>query len=797
MDNPILNQHNDNKNLLENLLTNFNDTLFRSLIKDFNRTNYNFFYINYNNPEINEILQHSFSHLKIKMVVVGGKSINYHLPIKYIDVSQANPEINLFDDPRTNIISFDYDIHLVIYNTITNRVEYKDQILNQLQHFLEEQDIETDFVPADFIDYCNHISLHFTNLGINRCLNNYIYRHFYKDGNLNDRGELMKYYFNNIIKVFNEHEDNIDPNIIISPINNINLYKHTTGIVNRIIMPITYQIGPDEYVNKPFILADFQWDGVFKIGSHIWRESLRGLCNYAVDQDNGNLLSFLDESDKNKIRTANYDLLAMPLNEINLLDIDGLLTVPLNVCLLNTIYFAHPYKSPPYIYPQFKKTRNQNKYNKIISKFYNNDNQDYDIDLNTRYFDKILHHWRYETHNALRLSHLLPVIVPNIDNILHNFYRKFNFVGILNNFLSIEGYGDECLFIGNQDLSFYDILTKDNINLIVNSLGPGVVDRYNAQYDKIVDDILLKDTVNNDTDTNHFLDENNLFSEFKNDSLANLQGFINANVDIRRAIQMWKIDALKKRINYLLITQIPDVDMHPSEYENQLQPFINSLDRLFTLHNQNESEINNLIDNHPRSEIFDNENIKNILSLFPTAKWFLTYRITTYFNIKNMSSIDHNNIEFYKGQSFKQSIFTSTSFSPYYNWSRNYEPEDPYYIFEYVINAKSRFNYIFINNVSNLNKSEVLINRDIVFIILDINTKNVLIEDGDTKKIRTKYIITVLVANQDELYTILSNVNEEVLNFENENVWIDFNEFNKEEEKKEDKKGKKVKNRNR
>ena len=45
------------------------------------------------------------------MVVVGGKSINYHLPIKYIDASQANPAINLFDDPRTNIISFDYDIH--------------------------------------------------------------------------------------------------------------------------------------------------------------------------------------------------------------------------------------------------------------------------------------------------------------------------------------------------------------------------------------------------------------------------------------------------------------------------------------------------------------------------------------------------------------------------------------------------------------------------------------------------------------------------------------------------------------
>ena len=65
MDNPILNHHND-KILLENLLTNFNDTLFRSLIKDFNRINYNFFYINYENPDINEILQHDFSHLKIK-----------------------------------------------------------------------------------------------------------------------------------------------------------------------------------------------------------------------------------------------------------------------------------------------------------------------------------------------------------------------------------------------------------------------------------------------------------------------------------------------------------------------------------------------------------------------------------------------------------------------------------------------------------------------------------------------------------------------------------------------------------
>ena len=73
----------------------------------------------------------------------------------------------------------------------------------------------------------------------------------------------------------------------------------------------------------------------------------------------------------------------MPLNEVDLLNIDGLLTVPLNVCLLNTIYFAHPYKSPPYFYPQFKKTRNQNKYNKIISKFYNQDNEAYEIDLNT------------------------------------------------------------------------------------------------------------------------------------------------------------------------------------------------------------------------------------------------------------------------------------------------------------------------------------------------------------------------------------------------------------------------------
>ena len=63
------------------------------------------------------------------------------------------------------------------------------------------------------------------------------------------------------------------------------------------------------------------------------------------------------------------------------------------------------------------------------------------------------------------------------------------------------------------------------------------------------------------------LDENNSFLEFKNDTLTNLQAFINANVDIRRAIQMWKIDVVKK-INYLLITKIPDIDMNPPEYEN-------------------------------------------------------------------------------------------------------------------------------------------------------------------------------------------------------------------------------------
>ena len=33
----------------------------------------------------------------------------------------------------------------------------------------------------------------------------------------------------------------------------------------------------------------------------------------------------------------------------------------------------------------------------------------------------------------------------------------------------MSGYGDQCLFIGNQ-LSYYDILTKDNINLLMNSL---------------------------------------------------------------------------------------------------------------------------------------------------------------------------------------------------------------------------------------------------------------------------------------------------------------------------------------
>ena len=151
--------------------------------------------------------------------------------------------------------------------------------------------------------------------------------------------------------------------------------------------------------------------------------------------------------------------------------------------------------------------------------------------------------------------------------------------------------------------------------------------------------------------------------------------------------------------------------------------------------------------------LLDDE-VKPILNLFDDKldNWFLSYRCTKYFNTDVSTYQDFNNVEFFRGSYFKQPIFTSTCCTPYMRWRDFQDIEDSSYIFQFIIHCKqttAELKYIFLDNQD----FEVLLNRDLYFLVLKVQVKNILVVD-EVEKRRNKYTITVLVLNNQELFKV-------------------------------------------
>ena len=117
---------------------------------------------------------------------------------------------------------------------------------------------------------------------------------------------------------------------------------------------------------------------------------------------------------------------------------------------------------------------------------------------------------------------------------------------------------------------------------------------------------------------------------------------------------------------------------------------------------------------------------------------------------------DHNNVEFLVGQKYRSTSLISSSYSPYINWNYFLDSEQPFYVFEFILNGNERGKFLFLDNLRGAPNSEkeVLIRNNLEFLILKIDTTNIKIRYDNKQKIRTKYIITVLVLTQEQVEMI-------------------------------------------
>jgi len=765
------------KNFLEKILTNLNDFLMRKIIMRFNTDNNYFFHHDahiYNQELIDRFI--------VKMVVTGGKAINYHLPLKYVPHNPAIEEAVLLNDPKTNIISFDYDIHLIIYdNLIEKAININDlyYIISPLYNISE----------YEFMDYCRNNMDYHKNTTLNNFLQTYCDSAFHDaGGDLNKMGNLLKHYLSNIYNVFNNSDENkLEGNQIfnLEEPDDIILRAGMESNVFRINLPISYTIDGTNKNDRNFPLADIAWDHEFKMAGTLWNGGAYN--NYClIGNEIHQNLNELSNSMKDKIRTG-QNITAIPMDEITLLNIEGLLTIPLDVCLLNTIYFAHAHLHPPYL--PFKKRKNEVKYNKIIDKLTRDDNDCLNnidescLDLNPRYFDKYINYdqnsWRYERHNSLRLAQELNIPLYNDDNVYNRFLNIFNQVGLINNHIYNYSHNIDYLFEKNIDNTFYDILGKGISNILDNTLNNSISPRFLARKNEIDRNVLLKDTINNNIDTQTFLAQNPELNNFIRNSIDATTQFCDENENIQNSISFW-IGAGYIDINYYLLAQTEDIDIELDEHfeVDIIRDHDNNINIL--MNNEALPHQNITLENHPRIELLERENIQEILYLFHDSGWFFTYRVTRYFNINNMSLADHNNVEFIIRNTIKQITYTSTSYSRFINWSAFSDIEDPFYIFEYILNSNDRNKYAFLNNPL---ECEVLINKNLNLLIVNIEVKNQEINkvyhseqqnhyNNDLQqKIRNKYVISVLVLTDEEL----AQIPVDLINLEdNNNNMIDI-----------------------
>jgi hypothetical protein len=772
------------KNALEKILTNFNDSLIPGFINYFNTSDIPLFLPdivmsanfdgvwdnnNNNNNEIIDMLNHHINNLNdqyiLKIVIAGGKSLNYHLPTQYIKSADIPNGIEPEDYHGTNIISFDYDLHIGIFDLDAEEFVELGEIITNINN-----NIHQNYINMNFFNYIMNIFLNAAppNYGINLVLRNYF------DNRINNQplGKMFIVYLNNVFNTFNDHPDNIVNGEKLFTIDNYNddddivLECINMGGVHRLTIPISYTLdhiaGISNYLDMYFAFADIEWDIRFPLFTNFWEPYYNNIL-----EDGGYNIP--------------ANLFPVYINNIDLLKIDNLYVLPLDICILNTLMFSHKRG-----YNQFKKRKNYLKLKKIEDKLRNEDNI-LDINLNTRYWDKSdlsTNEFRYVIDIALRLSSDLFNAPPG-NSILIKLLNKINVISNVNNNLHTIDQDEYFTSDVNNDNNYFNI-RDENIYQICDLLNndPPIQGIFNTKFLQINNKVFLQDHDNNNP-LNVTFDGNNVnLINFKDDFGNYVTIKINSNYDINNAITNW-MGGNYRFINYTLTCNhyginnyLNDIPAPEPFNSNDVEEWINNIDLIF---NQPDLPItqNQLMNvNHPRHNILADPEVVNILNLFNdnnnAPNWFLTYRCTRYFNINNMMIADHNNVEFMNGQVFVSTTLTSTSYSPYINWHFFQDLEQPFYVFEFILNGNERGKFLFLDNLngaSNLEK-EVLLKDNLRFMILKIDTSNILIKHNNKQKIRTKYAITVIVLTEEQVEMVeeqgihIDNVNDTLIDID-------------------------------
>ena len=210
---------------------------------------------------------------------------------------------------------------------------------------------------------------------------------------------------------------------------------------------------------------------------------------------------------------------------------------------------------------------------------------------------------------------------------------------------------------------------------------------YDNKYTSIQNKVWLEDHGNNNP-LNVTFDANNVtLINYKNEFGDYMTDIFNDDGNKENAINEW-MGGSYRFINYTLTCDHYDLynylEIEPGPNPpslNQIENWINNIDMIFN--NQNLPIIDNsplITGTHGRYNILQDPEIVNVLNLFQDndPNWFLTYRCTRYFNIRNMMIADHNNVEFLVGQKYRSTSLISSSYSPYINWNYFQDSNNPF-----------------------------------------------------------------------------------------------------------------------